>query len=299
MGIIAGALFSFALFFAGAALTHFIEIKFFPDPEPGPASKIKFKEDIKINHTDKWLYCAAPVTAFAGTAMAAAIIPLNENLIGSDVNIGLFYFIVVVDFVVLGISIGGWGANSSNSVETYYRIIAQLIAYVVPLGLAIIGPIMMARSMSAQSIIDSQSSLWFIVSQPLGFALYIITALMQVYRSPFLEPFADNNKKGILSFYGGWKGFLWRISLSGVFFVVAAMGAVIFLGGWQGPLLPGFVWMTIKIIFMILLMLFTGRKLKKMSTARMLEISWKYLIPIGLINVLIVGGLILLGVGGK
>lgn len=299
MGIISGALFTFLVLFVGAALTHLIELKFFPAEELGAAFPVKIKKDIKINHTDKCLYFSAPIVAFAGVAMAAAVIPFDENLIGSDINIGLFYFIVVVDFVVLGISIGGWGANSSNSVETYYRITAQLIAYVVPLGLAIIGPIMMARSMSTQNIINSQSGLWYIVSQPLGFALYIVTALMQSYRAPFLEPFAENNRKGILSFFGGWKAFLWRITLSGVLFVVAAMGAILFLGGWKGPVLPGFLWMIVKIVFMIFLMLFAGRKVKKISSAEMLKLSWKYLIPIGLFNVLIVGGLILLGVGGK
>ncbi len=297
--MISGAIITFLILFSGAAVTHLIETRFFPSSEPGPASKLNFKKDYHINHTDRWLYHSAPFVAFIGVAMAAAVIPLNKDFIGSDVNIGLFYFIVVVDFVVLGISLGGWGANTPNSVETYYRIVAQLVAYVVPLGMAIIGPIMMARSMSVQNIIASQSSLWFIVSQPLGFALYIVCALMQSYRAPFLEPFAENNEKGFINFYGGWKALLWRISLSGVLFVIAAMGAILFLGGWNGPFLPGSVWMILKIIFMIFLMLFVGRKTKKLSTAKMLEISWKYLIPIGLLNVLVVGGLILLGVGGK
>jgi NADH-quinone oxidoreductase subunit H len=201
--------------------------------------------------------------------------------------------------MVLAVALGGWGSNVPESIESCYRIIAQLVAYVVPLGLAVIGPIMMAKSMSTQNIISSQSSLWYIVSQPLGFALYIITGLMQVYRAPFLEPFSNILNNGIISTYGGWRGKLWRISLSGILFIVAAMGAVLFLGGWSGPLLPGFVWMAIKTFAVLILMKWIGQRMKLLSTARMLELSWKILIPAGLLNVLIVGGLILMGVGGK
>ncbi len=84
-----------------------------------------------------------------------------------------------------------------------------------------------------------------------------------------------------------------------IFFVVAAMGAVFFLGGWNGPWLPGFVWMFIKTFAVLIFMKWIGQKVKLLSTAKMLELSWKILIPVGLLNVLIVGGLILLGVGGK
>jgi NADH-quinone oxidoreductase subunit H len=226
-------------------------------------------------------------------------LPWGHELISADVNISLFYFIVVVDFVVLGIALGGWGGNTPGSIEGCYRIVAQLISYVVPLGLAIIGPIMMARALSTVSIVEAQryAHLWYIAPQFPGFALYLVTALMQSYRAPFLEPFAERIDHGVLGIYGGWLGFVWRLVLAGVLFVVAAMGAVLFLGGYAGPLLPGWLWMLVKTFAVMMLMLWLGRRIRLLSTAEMLTLAWKVLIPVGLVNVLLVGGLILLGVG--
>jgi NADH-quinone oxidoreductase subunit H len=247
------------------------------------------------------MYYAGPVVALMGAVWGAACLPFGEGLIGADVNIGLFYFIVVVDFIVLGIALGGWGANTPHAVEACYRIIAQLLAYVIPLGLAIIGPIMMARSLSTVDIVTAQADagLWYLIPQPIGFILYLVCGLMQTYRAPFLEPFADRIDCGILGFYGGWKAVLWRLTLSGLLFIVSAMGAVLFLGGYAGPLLPGPVWMLLKTFGLMALMLWLGSRVRLLTTDEMLRLAWKILIPVGLANVLIVGALILLGVGQR
>jgi NADH-quinone oxidoreductase subunit H len=146
-------------------------------------------------------------------------------------------------------------------------------------------------------IVEAQAGLWFVVLQPLGFALYVVTGLMQSYRAPFLEPFADRIDGGVLGVAGGWTALIWRVALDGVLFLVSAMGAVLFLGGWHGPVLPGWAWMLVKTFGLMALMLWLGRRARPRSTAEMLALSWKVLIPVGLVNVLVVGGLILLGVG--
>lgn len=284
----------------GAWLTHILELRLNRDGRKlGPATPVTWTEDLQFPNADRWLYPAGPVLAVLGVVLAMVVIPFGPNLIASDLGIGVFYFIVVVDFVVVGIALGGWGANSSESVEACYRVVGQLVAYVVPLGLAYIGAIMMARSLSTYEIVRAQADLWFIVTQPLGFALYVITGCMQAYRAPFLEPFAADVGFGIVNTCGGWKAVFWRIALSGLLFVVAAMGAVLFLGGWQGPWLPGPAWMLLKTYGMAALMLWLGSRARPLSTAQMLAVSWKILIPVGLANVLLVGALILLGVGGK
>lgn len=298
--MIISALATLAAFLGGALLAAWLEPKLpSAGSELGPASPVKMARDVQLSQPDPWLYYAGPVIASMGVGWAMVCIPFSPALIGNDINIGLFYFIVVVDFVVVGIALGGWGGNSPYSIEACYRCIAQLIAYVVPLGLAIIGPIMMARSLSTVNIVEAQAEagLWYLIPQPIGFALYLITGLMQVYRAPFLEPFADSIAGGVLGVFGGWKGLLWRLVLSGLLLVVAAMGAVLFLGGYSGPLLPGPLWMVIKTFLLMMLMLWLGRYVRLLSTAEMLMLSWKILIPVGLLNVLIVGGLILLGIG--
>ena len=87
---------------------------------------------------------------------------------------------------------GGWGTNTPNGTEVYYRAVAQLVSYVIPLGLAYIGAIMMARSLSTVKIVEAQSGIWYVVLQPIGFLLYLATGLMQAFRAPFLEPFSKH-----------------------------------------------------------------------------------------------------------
>ena len=245
---------------------------------------------------DKWMYYAGPIVAISGLVLALLAIPFSQN-IGSDMDIGIFYFIVVMDFVVAGIAIAGWGANSATSVEACYRAVTQLIAYVIPLGLSLVGVAMMASSLSTQVIVQAQANTWFVVHQPIGFILFLASGLILSYRNPFAEPFGKDIAGGIISAYTGWFGLLITLILNGVLFVVAAFGTALFLGGWQGPsLLPGIVWFLGKTILLMGILYFLSKKLPRFSVSRMLSISWGIFIPLGLVNVLVTGLLILLGV---
>jgi len=295
MGIIGGALFTLLTLMVGAALTFFLERTL--TPAVGAAQSLKLSKDLQLAHADRWMYPAGPVSALFGVTVAAAVLPFGPSLIGADLGIGAFYFIVVVDFVVLGVALGGWGAGTRDAVEGFYRITAQLVSYVVPLGLAYVGALMMAASLSTTQIVQAQRDVWFIVLQPLGFILYLVTGLMQAYRAPFYEPFSEHLGGGMLSVIGDWKALALRIAMAGLLFVVSAMGAVLYLGGWLGPWLPPPVWMLLKTFALMALMLWLGRRFQPLSTAQMLSLAWRILIPTGLLNVLIVGGLILAGVG--
>jgi NADH-quinone oxidoreductase subunit H len=300
VGIGLATLWTFGLLAAGAGATWWLEPRLLAgQPEWGPATPLQVTPDRRTDKRDPWMYYSGPVLALMGVGWGVVCIPFSEMLVGADVGVGLFYFIVVVDFVVLGISLGGWGTNAPHGIEACYRIVAQLLAYVIALGLAIIGPTMMARSLSTVAIVEAQAEagLWYIAVQPIGFALYLICGLMQTYRAPFLEPFAERIDYGVLGFYGGWKAVCWRVALAGLLFIVSAMGAVLFLGGYAGPFLPGPVWMLLKTFGVMALMVWGGTQVRLLTTDEMLQLAWKILIPVGLVNVLLVGALILLGVG--
>lgn len=300
MGVTGAAIVTVGIVCIGAVVTAVVErLLVRGRAEEGPGRRALFRSDVRPLRPDPWLYSVAPIVSFAAVCLAAVVIPLSPELIAADLGIGLFYFLVVVDLVVLGIALGGWGADTRAAVEACYRVIAQLVAYIVPLGLAVLGPVMMARSLSTIDIIEAQTQadLWYVVVQPLGFALFVVTALMQTYRAPFLEPFAERIGGGVLGVYGGWQGILWRLTLSGLLLVVAAMGAVLFFGGYSGPMLPGVLWMILKTALVMGTLLVVGRRMRMRSTAETLTLSWKVLIPVGLVNVLLVGALILLGVG--
>lgn len=296
MGIGAATGFVWLIVLGGAVLGDRLE-RWMAPKESGPARSIALASRHSLPNADRWLYPAGPVLGVLGVALGAAVIPFGPTLIARDLGIGVFYFIVVIDLVVLGVAVTGWGANTPDAVESCYRIVAQLVAYVVPLGLTYVGAIMMARSLSTTAIVRAQSDLWFIALQPVGFALYMVSGLMQSYRRPFLEPFADGIGGGLSGVVGGWSALLWRIALSGLLFLVAAMGAVLYLGGWSGPWLPAPLWMALKTFSLMALMLWLSRSMRPRSTAEMLALSWRILIPVGLANVLIVGILILLHVG--
>jgi len=168
----------------------------------------------------------------------------------------------------------------------------------VPLGLAYVGVIMMARSLSMVTIVEAQRGLWFVVLQPIGFLLYLVTGLMQSYRAPFSSrsrprsaavrlarraagrtPVANRARRRALHRRRGRSGSLSRRR--------------------EWSLVAGLAWMLIKTYALMVLMLGLGRCVRPLATAEMLALSWKILIPLGLLNVLLVGGLILLGVGPR
>lgn len=295
MGVAEKSLLVILALFVGALISARIE-RVLVHGEPGPAQP-PGDTAVRLGNRDRWLYPAGPAVALGAVLLAAIVIPLGPMLVGEDLQIGVFYYIVAIDFAVLGIALSGWSANTADSVEACYRAVAQLVAYVVPLGMAMVGAIMMARSLSTTRIVEAQHGLWFVVLQPLGFALYLVTGLMQCYRAPFLEPFATDINGGVMGINAGPEGLLWRLALSGLLLLVAAMGAVLFLGGWLGPWLPGPVWMALKTLALMVVMLTGGRMIRPLSVARMLALSWKMLIPLGLGNVLLVGALILLKIG--
>jgi len=297
VGVVSGALLVLSTLLVGGLGTMGLERLMRRRAELGPATAPRVREDTKLLSADRWLYPAGTVSALLGVLFALVVIPFGPDLIAEDIGVGAFYFIVVLDFVVLGVALTGWGANTPGAVDAYYRITAQLVAYVVPLGLAYVGAIMMAESLSIVTIVERQENLWFAALQPVGFLLYLVTGLMQAYRAPFMEPFSEFISGGVLGVVGGWQALVWRFALAGLFFAVAAMGVVLYLGGPQGPWLPAPVWMLVKTFGLMALMLLLGRRVKPLSTAQMLQLSWRVLIPVGLLNVLLVGGLILLGVG--
>lgn len=297
--MIPAALAAVAILAAGAVVAATLERRLIGGAERGPVQPVRPRLVPLPPRPDSWLYAAGPVLAILGACWAMVVIPFGPGLVAADLGIGLFYYIVAADFVALGVALGGWGAATPNSVESCYRTIAQLVTYIVPLGLAVLGPAMMARSLSTVDIVEAQrqAGFWFVLVQPLGFALYLATALMQSYRAPFLEPFAARIDGGVLGAVGGWRGGAYRLALSGLLFVVSAMGAVLFFGGHSGPWLPPPAWMALKTIFVMILLVWTGRRFRLRSMAETIGIGWKVLVPLGLLNVLVVGALILLGVG--
>lgn len=296
MGVAEKALLVSAATMVAAILTAMFEK--FMRADRSKSLVMEFRGDApSMTNRDRWLYPTGLAAAWVAVILAAIVIPFGPEIVGENLGIGVFYFIVVIDFFVLGVALAGWGSNIGDTVEAFYRIVAQLISYIVPLGMGVVGVIMMAKSLSTVAIVESQVHMWFVVLQPLGFALYVVSAMMQCYQRPFHAPFSLSINQGIFGVTNRWVRVLWRLALAGLFFVIAAMGAVLFLGGWLGPWLPAPVWMLLKTFALMALILWLGHKVRPLTVAQMLALSWKVLVPVGLVNVLIVGILVLFKIG--
>ena len=252
------------------------------------------QESLTPRGADGWLLGSAPVVALACVALAALVVPVSPTLTAFDPSIGLFYFIVVLGPVAVALMNAGWGANLKTGLFGTFRTAAHLVSYEVPLGFAAIGPAMGAESLSMSRIVDAQAGLWYVVWQPLGFAIYLVAALMTTYRRPFDLPLAGSELGGgVLAEYSGARLVLFQFALDALFVLLVAAGAVLFLGGWRGPVLPPALWMTIKMFGLAALLLWLGRRMPRLRHDQMLALSWKILLPASLLNVALVGIVIL------
>lgn len=255
---------------------------------------------ISPRRPDGSLFHSAPVVAAAAVALAAWVVPFGPSIIANDTPIGLFIFIVVLGPVVVALANAGWGANGKYGLFACLRAISHIVAYEVVLGFAILGPAMAAESLSLVRIVEAQHQWWFGVWQPLGFALYLVSALMASYRRPFDTPLAGSEiAGGVSAEYSGPALLLLRGALAALLFLVAAVGAALFLGGWfgppvVGPLLPGWAWMLVKTYALVAFLLWVGRRTPRFGHEQMLAFSWKVVLPLSFVNLGVVGILILL-----
>ncbi len=252
------------------------------------------REDLVPENCDGFLFRSAPTIALASVALGMLVIPIGYEIGAFDPSIGVFYFLVVLGPFVIAMMNAGWSQNSHEGIIAAFRAAAHLISYEVPIGFAAIGPVMAAGSLSTVKIVNGQAGLWYIVWQPLGFALFISATLAMTYRRPFDTPQAGTDlESGVLGEYTGARYAVFSFALDGLFLLLCALASTLFLGGWRGPLLPGPVWLIAKTVAVALLILLIGHRCPRMRPDQMLSVSWKILLPAALLNIAIVGVLAL------
>jgi NADH-quinone oxidoreductase subunit H len=258
------------------------------------------QENLLPRKADTFLFRSAPFIALSVVALTSLVLPLGPGLIGFDPSIGLFYFLVLLSPFVVSMMNAGWSQNSKEGLFGTFRAAAYLLSYEVPIGFAAIGPVMAAQSLSTEQIVNSQANLWYVIWQPLGLAIYVLAALIVTFRHPFDSALSGSELEGgVFSEYSGPRLLLFRFALDALFLIVMGMGVVLFFGGWQGPLLPGPVWMVLKTFLLAALVLWGGRFLPTLRHDQILSLSWKILLPASLLNITLVGILTLIIPGGS
>ena len=275
--------------------------------------KLIFKEELIPGEADKLLFILAPVITVIPALIILAVIPLGPeaNLFGSsfrldlasNVNVGVLYILAVASIAVYGIVIAGWSSGNKYALMGGIRSSAQMSSYELALGLAIVGPIMLAGSMSIDQIITGQRGLWYVILQPVGFLIFLLASVAEVNRAPFDMPEAEQElTAGYHAEYSGMKFALFFMAEYGKMIAVSFITATLFLGGYLGPFVDRFWWLGpiylfIKVLFVLFIMIWFRATLPRFRYDRLMEFGWKILLPVALLNVLVSGAIFVL-VGG-
>jgi len=252
--------------------------------------KLLIKEDIIPAGADRFVFALAPMVVFAAALAAYVIIPFGPNLIIRDLNIGVFFYISISSLTVVGIIMAGWSSNNKYSVLGALRSAAQAVSYEVPLVVSILGVIMTVGSLSMVEIVEAQQRIWFIVPQFVGFLIYLTAAIAECNRLPFDIPEAESELvAGFHVEYSGMRFAIFFLAEYANMFTVSAIATALFLGGWHGPLLPPWLWFLLKTYFIIFIMMWLRWTLARLRVDQLMNVGWKYLLPLAFLNMGITG----------
>jgi NADH-quinone oxidoreductase subunit H len=201
--------------------------------------KVLSKEDFTPTGADITVFTLAPVVTYLASVMTLLVIPFAPGLFGQDLNIGLLYFFAMGGLTVLGLLMAGWSSFNKYSLLGGLRSAAQIVSYEIPLTLSVVGVIILARTMSLNHIVLAQSGSlfdWFVFKQPLAALIFFIAATAEANRTPFDMTEADSEiVAGFATEYSGMRfGFFFFAEYVNVF-IVSALIATIFFGGWTAP----------------------------------------------------------------
>ncbi len=279
--------------------------------------KFIFKEDLTQPHVYKPLYIAAPMIALVFAITSISVIPFGNSLdipaisvghwftIGpidtpfqiADLNIGLLIVLGITSMGVYGVALAGWSSNNKYSLLGGLRASAQMISYEVSLGLALVGVVVLAGSLSLRDIVDAQRHLhWYIFFQPVAFFVYLISAYAETNRTPFDLPEAESELvAGYHTEYSAMKFAMFFMAEYANMVTVACLATLLFFGGWLGPvfgppilqmILP-IIWFCLKVFFFMFLYVWVRWTLPRFRYDQLMAFGWKVLLPVAMANIVI------------
>jgi NADH-quinone oxidoreductase subunit H len=256
--------------------------------------KLLWKEDWIPPFADKPVFVIAPAIVMVTVLMSYAVLPATEKIIIADLNVGLLFVLAMSSMGVYSVVLGGWASDNKYSLLGGLRASAQMISYEVFMGLSLMGVVLLAGSFNLKDIVLAQRHLWFVVPQFLGFVLFVIAGIAETRRLPFDLPEAESELvAGFHSEYSGMK--------FGMFFVgeylgvtlISALIAVLFFGGWLGPVLPPIVWFLIKTFFFIAFFVLLRAAMPRPRFDQLMSWGWKIMLPLSLANLVVTGAVVL------
>lgn len=235
------------------------------------------------------IFKAAPFVVFVPVFMTLVTIPLTQKLMVRNLDIGVFYVFALSSFTFVGMVMAGWASYNKYSLLGAFRAAGQLLSYELPLGLSIVGVVMLSGSLSLVSIVDKQT-IPYILLQPAGFMVFFLATVAELTRTPFDIPQAESELvAGFFVEYSGMRWALFFLAEYASLFILAAVGALLFLGGWKGPLLPPILWFFLKVYALFFIIVWIRGTMPRIRPDQLMALGWKILLPVAFINIVITG----------
>ena len=252
------------------------------------ALKLILKEDIVPDSSDKAIFWVAPVVVVLSAFMIWVTIPGGEGLVLRNLELGLFYITAFAVIGILGLVLAGWGSANKYGILGGLRSAAQLISYEIPVIMVVVSVAMLAQSLDLRVIVASQNPVPYGLILPLGLVVFFIAGLAEVGRTPFDIYHAESEVVG--GPFVEYSGAHWSVFFLAEYintFAVAALVALLFLGGWSGPFLPGIVWFLIKVYAVILVVFWIRGTFPRLRIDQLMAFAWKVMVPLSFYSIVI------------
>jgi len=278
--------------------------------------KLFVKEDLTPAGAQKFVFLLAPVLIFVPSFIVWSVIPFGDSftIAGvtiepfiADINIAVLFILGISSIGVYGIILGGWASNNKFSLMGGLRSAAQMVSYEVPLGFAVVSVLLLAQSLSMVESVESQraAGIWWFVPGLLGFGIYFVCAVAETNRNPFDLPEAEAELvAGFHTEYSGMKFALFFLAEYMNMLLVSSLAVVFFFGGWLPPFpnllaglwalpvlswIPPVFWFFIKVISFIFVFMWFRGTFPRYRFDQLMAVGWKWLLPLSLANVLLIG----------
>ncbi len=272
------------------------------------AVKLLMKEIIVPTRSDRFLFFLAPVLAIGPALAAWAVIPFGGELVLANINASLLYILALTSMGVYGVIIAGWASNSKYAFLGSMRSAAQIVAYEIAMGFALVGVLMAAGSLNLGEIVMAQSGSivhWFWLPLLPLFVVYFISGVAETNRAPFDVAEGESEIVGFHVEYAGMAFAVFFLAEYANMILVATLASLLFLGGWLSPFqgvpglemlfawVPGLVWLLAKVSFMLLLFLWFRATFPRYRYDQIMRLGWKVFIPITIVWLMVIGAAML------
>ncbi|MBV69566.1 MAG: NADH-quinone oxidoreductase subunit NuoH [Pelagibacterales bacterium] len=257
--------------------------------------KLFSKETIIPASSSKLIFVLAPMISFSLSLIAWSVIPVSENIVLSNINVGILYLFAVSSLSIYGIIMAGWASNSKYAFLGALRSAAQMVSYEVSIGFVIVTVLLCVGSLNLSNIVLAQKNCWFVLPLFPMFVVFVISALAETNRAPFDLP--EDESALVAGYFTEYSSMLFAMFFLGEYsamILMSSLGTILFLGGWLAPFdneifnaIPGFIWFFLKVGVLLFIFLWVRATLPRFRYDQLMRLGWKVFLPLSLLWVVL------------